>query len=208
LRSTARTVRPRLERRDELLRVLSTAVERLLESGLGYGEISVERLCQEAGISRPTFYLYFESKRELLSDLAEATLGEFGKSIAFWAALPVGKGPEDLVASFRQTFELYTEHQGVMKSLSETGAHDQAMRERLHSIVGSVIENAAAKIAHGIADGSVDPDLDPQTDAPWLCWMLERGLYDITVNPNEHEIDEMLTAITMLIWNALYRDVR
>jgi AcrR family transcriptional regulator len=208
LRSVIRTQPVRQERREELLKQLSTAVERLLERGVSYAEISVERLCEEAGTSRATFYQYFEDKAELLTTLAEAALHDLGDTTEFWWHLPPGSDKADLRAAFARTFALYREHHGVMRSLSETAAHDTAMRERLRGIVRWAIDETASHIEAGIAARTINPAVNPDLTAQWLCWMFERGLYEIAGDPDEQALDAMLDAITGLIWNALYRDAR
>jgi AcrR family transcriptional regulator len=202
-----RTQPGRDQRRDDIRQDLSAAVEGLLNAGAAYSEVSVERLCEEAGISRATFYQYFEGKGDLLSQLAEAILRDLGDTTEFWWHLPPGSQQDALRETFRRTFELYREHRGVMRSLSEVAAHDSAMRERLDSIVGWAIAETAQHIREGIRSGTVNPSLDPDETAEWLCWMFERGLYEIAGSTDERALEPMLTAVTGLIWNALYRNV-
>jgi AcrR family transcriptional regulator len=206
LRSVIRTQPVRQERRDELLADFSAVVEQLLDRGMIYAEISVERLCQEAGTSRATFYQYFEDKGDLLSNLAETALHDLGDTTDFWWHLPPGSGRAELQEAFRRTFALYREHHGVMRSLSETAAHDATMRARLHTIVRWAIDETAGHIRAGIADGTINPTVEPDETAQWLGWMFERGLYEIAGDPDEQALEPMLAAITGLIWNALYRD--
>jgi AcrR family transcriptional regulator len=208
VRSTIRTQPAREQRRSELLAELSAAVERLLGEGIIYSEISVERLCREAGISRPTFYQHFEDKGELLSEIAQAALHDLGDTAAFWWHLPPGSAWNDLRDAFARTFALYREHGGVMSALSETAAHDAGMRERLRSILDWAIDETTTHIELGISNGTVSSDVDPRMTAQWLCWMFERGLYEIAVQPDAVVTEPMLDAVTSLVWNALYRDVR
>lgn len=208
MRSVVRTQPAREARKDELLRTLSAVVERLLDDGVAYAEMSVERLCLQAGISRPTFYLYFRDKGELLSDLAAAALHELGDTTEFWWHLPAGSTRDDLCAAFAKTFALYREHRGVMRSLSESAAHDAAMRERLRAIVAWAIDETTAHIEQGIADGTIRATVRPRLAAQWLCWMFERGLYEVAADPDADSLERTLDAVTALIWNALYRDVR
>lgn len=44
-----------------------------LWSSEGYQNTTIEQICVEAGIKRPTFYLHFETKDSLLEELAWAT---------------------------------------------------------------------------------------------------------------------------------------
>ena len=50
----------RQQRREQMERRLLDATERLMGEGASFTELSVERLSTEAGISRASFYIYFE----------------------------------------------------------------------------------------------------------------------------------------------------
>jgi TetR/AcrR family transcriptional regulator, ethionamide resistance regulator len=207
LRSVIRTHPSRERRREEIRAELAAAIERLLEQGLSFAEISVERLCREAGTSRATFYQYFQDKGDLLSQITEATLRAVADSSEFWWHVPEGSSREDLREVFRRVFALYRLHHGLMSSLSVTAAHDRAMRERLRSIVAWAIDETTFHIEQGIADGTINRALDARTVAPWLCWMLERGHYDIAAHSGNVS-DRTLDAVAGLIWNVLYRPAR
>jgi AcrR family transcriptional regulator len=200
-----RTHPSRDDRRDEIRESLSVAVERLLEGGESYSELSVGRLCEVTGISRATFYQYFDGKGDLLSQLAEAMLRNVAES-EFWWQLPPGSGEDAVRDAFGRMFALYREHRAVLRSLSEAAAHDAAMDLRLRAIVGWGIEQTATYIRDGIAAGTIPADIAPEPTAEWLCWMFERGLYHIAGDVDETKLDAMLTSITHLLVNALSTD--
>jgi AcrR family transcriptional regulator len=56
----------RARRRDQVRARILEIVERRLREGEAFSEISVGRIVAEAGISRTTFYVYFEDKTDLL----------------------------------------------------------------------------------------------------------------------------------------------
>ena len=60
----------RQERREQIERRLLDATERLMRDGASFTELSVDRLSSEAGMSRASFYIYFEDKGHLLRRLA------------------------------------------------------------------------------------------------------------------------------------------
>ena len=60
----------RQERREQIERRLLDATERLMRDGASFTELSVDRLSTEAGMSRASFYIYFEDKGHLLRRLA------------------------------------------------------------------------------------------------------------------------------------------
>src|SRR5215212_7852545 len=56
----------RAARRADILRALADAAKDLVCDGETFADLSVERLSRQAGISRASFYLYFEDKGELV----------------------------------------------------------------------------------------------------------------------------------------------
>jgi AcrR family transcriptional regulator len=62
----------RQERSKETRRLLIRTAARLW-SDRGYDDVTVEEICTAAGVGRTTFYLYFESKEQLLMGLAAGT---------------------------------------------------------------------------------------------------------------------------------------
>ncbi len=48
-----------------------SAFERMLDSGEAFSEISVQRILEEAGVSRATFYAHFQSKSDILVRLSD-----------------------------------------------------------------------------------------------------------------------------------------
>lgn len=66
----------REQRREQMERRLLDATERLMRDGASFTELSVDRLSGEAGISRASFYIYFEDKGHLLRRLAGQVFGD------------------------------------------------------------------------------------------------------------------------------------
>src|SRR5918995_5576349 len=62
--------------------VLATA-ERLFET-LSLEELTVGELAREAGVSRASFYFYFESKQAVLAALVDAVLTEVTEAASPW----------------------------------------------------------------------------------------------------------------------------
>ena len=77
--TTRRPQRNRADRRARMEHDLLEATERLMDDGTTFTELSVDRLASEAGISRATFYVYFEDKADLLRLLAARVLAELSR---------------------------------------------------------------------------------------------------------------------------------
>ncbi len=63
-----------LKRREHILQVAAEVF-----SGKGYRRASIADIVEQAGIARGTFYLYFESKREVFMDLIEGYFNDFAE---------------------------------------------------------------------------------------------------------------------------------
>jgi AcrR family transcriptional regulator len=91
----ARRVKEAEVRREELLVV---ATDLFIDRG--YERTSIERITTEAGVAKGTFYLYFESKQDLLAQIVEAYGDELRKQLVVELASEEG----DAVAMLRRFF--------------------------------------------------------------------------------------------------------
>lgn len=74
----------RQERREQIERLLLDATERLMADGASFTELSVDRLATEAGISRASFYVYFEDKGDLLRRLTGQVFDDLAAAAERW----------------------------------------------------------------------------------------------------------------------------
>src|ERR1700756_759930 len=95
---TRRSPGTRAPRRDEVRERLLAVVRDLLASGETYAEISVERLVAEAGLSRSTFYVYFEDKGDLLRAWFKQVVEELQAASGGWWGLDGDASYDDLRA--------------------------------------------------------------------------------------------------------------
>ena len=77
----------RQQRREQMERRLLEATERLMRNGASFTELSVDRLSTEAGISRASFYIYFEDKGHLLRRLAGQVFADLAESADRWRSV-------------------------------------------------------------------------------------------------------------------------
>ncbi len=91
----ARRVKEAEVRRDELV-----AVATRLFVDRGYERTSIERITTEAGVAKGTFYLYFESKQDLLAQIVE----RYGDDLLQQLAVELAHEEGDAVAKLRRFF--------------------------------------------------------------------------------------------------------
>src|SRR5882724_12410734 len=95
---TRKTQASRAERRDLIKARLLAAVESLLAEGESFTELSVERLVSLAGVSRSTFYVYFEDKGELIRAWLTEIISELDVAAQEWWSLGTGGEPNSTVS--------------------------------------------------------------------------------------------------------------
>lgn len=189
----------RARRKVALREKLLAAVERLNDEGLAYGEISVERLISEAGVTRSTFYSYFDDKDALLQDLAAAVLDEL---LEPWFAIEPGGSKEDLRRGIDGIFRTYRVHRAIMVAIDEPVPGGSAE----HEFDGLMAQSGAAVCAYINAEqaaGTVNQTLDAATVSALLMWMSERGLAKMVATAKPGELAAMAGGLTEIFWRTL-----
>jgi AcrR family transcriptional regulator len=201
---TRRSQSSRAQRREEMRDRLLAVVERLLSDGEGYTEISVERLVSDAGLSRSTFYVYFEDKGDLLRAWFSGIEAEIASAARGWWALGRGSSREQLRSALSQVVKTYQPHTTLMAAMYDAAAYDQAVRELVREMMDRNIAGLRKHIKSGQREGFIDPQLPAQETAAWLTWMAERGLHQLVRDAGDAELERLIDAYTAVVWNTLY----
>ena len=125
----------RQERREQIERRLLDATERLMRDGASFTELCVDRLSTEAGMSRASFYIYFEDKGHLLRRLAGQVFADLAESAERWWSVAWRHDPDDVRAGMAAIIASYRRHQPVLVALNEMAAYD--------SLVGATYQQSA-----------------------------------------------------------------
>jgi AcrR family transcriptional regulator len=194
----------RARRRDETRGRLLEVVETLLDEGESFTEISVERLVQAAGISRSTFYVYFEDKGDLLRAWFGEIIAELVEATAGWWELDESSTRDDLREVLDRVVRTYRPHTTLMAATYDAAAYDASVRELVESMMATNVATLRKHIKVGQKAGFVDPSLPAEQTAQWLTWMAERGLHQLVRRASDAELDGLVDAYTAIIWNTLY----
>lgn len=207
--ATRRTSAPSQEdRRRRITDMLLVEVERLLAAGESYTDISVEKLITAAGISRSTFYVYFEDKGALLLALAGDVVDQLVVAAQAWWSLPADVDRPALEETMLGIFATYRRHALMWESLIDASAYDPKVRDSFRSVVDGSARGLEAHIRAGQAAGSIRAGLDPARTADWLTWMTERGLYQLAGTASPAEMKKLCRAQTDIVWHTLYAGAR
>ncbi len=194
----------RQQRRAQLERRLLDATERLMRDGASFTELSVDRLSTEAGISRASFYIYFEDKGHLLRCLARQVFGDLTTGAERWWGVAWRHDPDDVRAAMAGIIESYRRHQPVLVALNEMAAYDPPTTQTYRDLLTAISERMTRVIEDGQADGSIRAELPAATTASALVWMVERVCQqNLPVKPRDYDA-ELATTLAEIIWGALY----
>ncbi|GAB7069293.1 TetR/AcrR family transcriptional regulator [Mycolicibacterium hodleri] len=194
----------RQERRGQIERKLLDATERLMADGASFTELSVDRLATEAGISRASFYIYFEDKGHLLRRLAGQVFDDLATAAERWWSVSRRRDPADVLAAMTALVATYRRHQPLLVALNEMAGYDAAVGATYREILAAIAARLATVITEGQDDGYIRRELSAQTAATGLTWMVERTCQQSLPGAPESGDGELAATLTQIIWGALY----
>jgi AcrR family transcriptional regulator len=172
----ARTAESRKANEDALL----GATIGLLEDGTAYADLSIDQIVRAAGLSRPTFYAYFEDKRALVLRLGEDLERDLMETAGPW--LEFAEQPaREVVAG---VLDVFRRHRAVVGAITEAATYDPDVREFWHAFHERFRPGAERRVADG------EPKLAKDAVAARafaLIWMTERALTEHVAEPTVDE---------------------
>src|SRR4051794_11706755 len=130
---------------------------------------------RRTGLSRPSFYVYFKDRHELVLRLVQHLAAEMQEVANRWyeAAEP---SPQRLREALEGSIAVYGEHSPVLRALADAAVDDRDVEEAYGQLVQRFVELTAAHITTEIDAGRM-LQVHPQETAKALVWMIERYLY-------------------------------
>lgn len=159
------------------------AVDTLLQDGVRWSDLSIEKIATTAGISRTAFYFYFKDKREVLMRLLE----EVGREVyeqSTWLNTG-GGGREMLVAAMHGVHAIYEQHGALLQAVVEVSAVDATIAEVYQAILDVLATAAVARMSELEAAGEAHPVKPMEATARALVAMTERAFYTWRVEGEE-----------------------
>lgn len=194
----------RQERREQIERQLLDATERLMADGASFTELSVDRLATEAGISRASFYIYFEDKGHLLRRLTGQVFDDLADGAERWWSVAQRRDSADALGAMTHVVAAYRRHQPLLVALNEMAAYDPQIGTAYRDVLMAISARLAAVIESGQADGSIRCELSAATVADSLTWMVERACQQtLPAKPASYDV-ELAQSLAQIVWGALY----
>lgn len=191
----------RTARRKSTLEALAIAAEYLTEQTGSFAALSVERLSRQAGISRASFYLYFEDKGELVRGWLDAFDREVNRLLDSWFG-ESAPSHEYLARTFASLEKLHRENRFILSAAEEMAAHDATLRQDREEAHRQRRVALRRHITRGQRNGWIDPDLASGATADWLIAMIDRVMRHVA--PSSCSALALSATGADVVWRVLY----
>jgi AcrR family transcriptional regulator len=139
-----------------------------------FREMTVDEVMRRTDLSRPSFYVYFTDRHQLVLRLVEDLGAELLTMSDRWFG-GTGEGPDLARQALDGIVAVYVEHGPVMRALADAAADDPRVEEAYTALVESFVDATARHIEEEIEAERILP-LDSRETARALVWMMERYL--------------------------------
>jgi TetR/AcrR family transcriptional regulator, ethionamide resistance regulator len=167
--------------------------------------ITVEELAAGAGISRSSFYFYFDSRDAVVRALATRTSGELGDAVLGAVQANVG-AHEAINAIVARLLSRWRADGPVMRAMDTLAQDDPELRNFWSTVTEAVVIESAAGIERQRAAGLALPGPPSALDLVWaLTHMYWRAGQQASLGPVSAADDERLVeTLTIVTMRALY----
>jgi TetR/AcrR family transcriptional regulator, ethionamide resistance regulator len=139
-----------------------------------FRELTVDEVMRRTELSRPSFYVYFRDRHELVLRVVERLGGELGAMSDRWLK-GTGEGPVLAREATEGVVGVFAEHGAVLRALADAAVDDPRVEVAYGRLVQGFVDATAQHIEEEVAAGRILP-LDAGETAKALVWMMERYL--------------------------------
>ena len=188
----------------DLREAILAATARLLASH-SFGDLAVSDILKSAGVSRGTFYFYFDSKQAVLAELVRRAVAQGHAAAAPWLA-----GPADPVTALRAGntagARLWQQNAAVLRAIVENWRTDPRLTALWLEQMQTFTDAAIAQITADPRARKTLTGRDITAVASALTWLTERLYYLAATSTPPFDDQDTLIDTLVCIWAAvLYR---
>ena len=167
-----------------------------------FRELTVDDLMRRTGLSRPSFYVYFRDRHDLVLKVVEHIGGELFAMSERWYE-GTGDGPALVREAIEGVVGVFAEHGPVLRALSDAASDDLRVEAAYLELIQRFVDATARHIEEEVADGRILP-LEPVPTATALTWMMERYLQLQLGRTPQAEVEPTAAALTTIVSRVLY----
>jgi TetR/AcrR family transcriptional regulator, ethionamide resistance regulator len=169
-----------------------------------FRELTVDEVMRRTELSRPSFYVYFTDRHQVVLKVVERLGSELFTMSDRWLR-GTGEGPASAREALEGIVAVYVEHGPVLRALADAAADDRGVEQAYNALVDSFIDATARHLEVEIGGGRVLP-VDPRETARALVWMMERYLTlsfgRVPTTPAETVADTLATIWTRVLYGT------
>jgi TetR/AcrR family transcriptional regulator, ethionamide resistance regulator len=176
------------------------ATERLLAEG-SFADLAVSEILTAAGVSRGSFYFYFDSKHDVLAELVRRAVARGHDAAAPWLARPAD--PEAALRSgITAGAELWQASAPVLRAIVENWRTDPRLTalwlEQMQTFTDATVAQITAdpSSAHRLAGQDV------AAVASALTWLGERLYYLAAIGSPPFDDQDTLVETLLFLWTS------
>ncbi|WP_448444987.1 TetR/AcrR family transcriptional regulator [Mycolicibacterium sp. XJ775] len=168
--------------------------------------ISIDDLTKRAGLSRSSFYFYFESKWQLLSALLSRVTADVFQASQLIFERPAGMPPEAAIEhAVNEVIQVWEQHGHVLREVGDAAAAEPDLQKQWDTILGRFIDAAAAGIERDRETGVAIAGPPARSLAAALMWMGERNLALMSLrSDNAIPLGDMAETVTTIWLRTVY----
>jgi AcrR family transcriptional regulator len=171
-----------------------------------FGDLAVSDILAAAGVSRGSFYFYFDSKHDVLAELVRRAVAAGQAAAAPWLAVPADPATA-LRAGITAGAQLWRQSAPVLRAIVENWRTDPRLEalwtEQMQTFTDATVAqiNADPRARQRLAGQDI------AALASALTWLGERLYYLAAVGTPPFDNQDTLVATLLHIWtSALYED--
>jgi AcrR family transcriptional regulator len=169
---------------------------------LGFIQTRITDITAAAESANGTFYVYFDSKEEILKAVVDEVIADFLNTLR--TDRPKEADPITLIASDnRQYIVAYRQHAEIMRVLEQVATFNEEFAELRRSIRERFVERAARGIQAWQAEGLCSTEFSPRTMAGLLVAMVDNFSYNWLSLGHRYDQSEVADAMTDIWAKAL-----
>jgi AcrR family transcriptional regulator len=174
-----------------------------------FRELTVDEVMRRTDLSRPSFYVYFRDRHNLVLRVVEHLGSELFTMSDRWLR-GSGEGPALARDALEGIVAEFSEHGPVLRGLADAAADDPEVEQAYGALVQSFVDATARHIEEEIAAGRMLP-LDADETAKALVWMMERYL-NLSLGreprtPSRTVVDTLATIWTRVLYGNAPEEV-
>jgi len=167
-----------------------------------FRELTVDDLMRRTGLSRPSFYVYFRDRHDLVLKVVEHIGGELFSMSERWYE-GTGDGRALIRDAIGGVVGVFAKHGPVLRALADAAAEDPRVEAAYLALIQRFVDATARHIEQEVAAGRVLP-LDPVPTATALTWMMERYLQLKLGRATDPRVDSIADTLTTIWSRVLY----